>query len=71
MSSVQEAHITRLRSNPETGGDASLQNALDLSVSTMRGIPPYGHREVLMLYAALSTCDPGGSVSRSALGRFP
>ncbi|GAB4822276.1 hypothetical protein N2152v2_009322 [Parachlorella kessleri] len=59
LSSSPEAHITRLRSNLETGGDASLQNALDLSVATMRGIPPYGHREVLMLYAALSTCDPG------------
>ncbi|PNH05866.1 General transcription factor IIH subunit 2, partial [Tetrabaena socialis] len=40
-------------------GDASLQNALDLSVSLLRSLPPYGHREVLVLFAALATCDPG------------
>ncbi len=40
-------------------GDASLQNALDLSVSLLRAVPPYGHREVLLLFAALATCDPG------------
>jgi hypothetical protein len=56
---LQEAHVARLRGNLETGGDASLQNGLDLAVATLRSIPPYGHREVLMLYAALSTCDPG------------
>ena len=41
------------------GGDASLQNMLDLSVSTLKSIPPYGHREVLLLSAGLSSCDPG------------
>lgn len=41
----QEAHIARLR-NLEASGDASLQNGLDAAVSTLRSIPPYGHREV-------------------------
>lgn len=41
------------------GGDASLQNALDLAVEMLKPVPPYGHREVLLLFAALSTCDPG------------
>lgn len=40
----QEAHIARLRRNLDTGGDASLQNALDLAVDSLRSIPPYGHR---------------------------
>ena len=40
-------------------GDMSLQNVLDLSAATLRTVPPYGHREVLVLFAGLSTCDPG------------
>ncbi len=41
---LQEAHIAKLRSNLDTGGDASLQNALDLAVGSLSSIPPYGHR---------------------------
>lgn len=59
---MQEAHIARLRGNLEADGDASLQNALDLTVASLRSIPPYGHRESLFLYSALSTCDPGEPV---------
>jgi len=55
----QEMHIERLRGSLDTGGDASLQNGLDLAVDSLRRIPPYGHREVLVLLAALATCDPG------------
>jgi len=40
-------------------GDASVQNALELSVKQLRDVPPYGHREVLMLMTSLTTCDPG------------
>lgn len=59
LSSAPEAHIARLRRNLDTGGDASLQNALDVAVDALKSIPPYGHREVLFMLAALSTCDPG------------
>ncbi|KAL4856793.1 General transcription factor IIH subunit 2 [Chlorella vulgaris] len=59
LSSSPEAHIAKLRQNLDTGGDASLQNALDLCVDALKSIPPYGHREVLIMLAALSTCDPG------------
>lgn len=41
------------------GGDASLQNGLELCQELMSGVPPYGHQEVLMLMAALSIVDPG------------
>lgn len=41
---LQEAHIAKLRGNLDTGGDASLQNALDLAVGSLSSIPPYGHR---------------------------
>ncbi len=54
----QEAHIAKLRMNLDAGGDASLQNGLDMAVASLKSIPPYGHREVLILFAALSTCAP-------------
>lgn len=54
-----EAHIKSLMGKLECSGDASLQNALDLVHSNLNQIPSYGHREVLILYSALSTCDPG------------
>lgn len=36
--------MARLRRNLDTGGDASLQNGLDLCVDQLKSIPPYGHR---------------------------
>jgi transcription initiation factor TFIIH subunit 2 len=59
LSSSAEAHVAALRASLDTSGDASLQNALDLSTAALSAAPPYGHREVLILLAALSTCDPG------------
>ena len=41
---VQETHDAKLRQALDTGGDASLQNALDLAVDSLKSIPPYGHR---------------------------
>lgn len=41
------------------GGDASLQNALELAVDQLATVSPYGHRQVVMLVAALSSVDPG------------
>ncbi|KAL6762870.1 Ssl1-like-domain-containing protein [Haematococcus lacustris] len=60
LSGSPESQIRRLEA-AQLGaeGAASLQNALDMSVASLRNIPPYGHREVLILFAALSTCDPG------------
>lgn len=63
-------HITELSGNPasqvaalrevtESGGDFSLQNALDMARQKLASIPPYGSREILVIMAALSTVDPG------------
>jgi hypothetical protein len=41
---VQETHVAKLRQALDTGGDASLQNALDLAVDSLKSIPSYGHR---------------------------
>lgn len=54
-----ESHIKALMGKLASSGDASLQNGLDLVHSLLNQIPTYGHREVLILYSALSTCDPG------------
>lgn len=54
-----ESHIKALMGNLGCSGDSSLQNALDLVHDSLNQIPSYGHREVLILYSALSTCDPG------------
>ncbi|KAJ4800561.1 General transcription factor IIH subunit 2 [Rhynchospora pubera] len=43
----------------ECCGEASLQNALELVHGYLSQIPSYGHREVLILSSALTTCDPG------------
>ncbi|OMP09731.1 von Willebrand factor, type A [Corchorus olitorius] len=54
-----ESHIKALMNKLECSGDSSLQNALDLVDGYLNQIPSYGHREVLILYSALTTCDPG------------
>lgn len=43
---MQEAHIAKLKEALDAGGDASLQNGLDLAVASLKTVPPYGHREV-------------------------
>ncbi|KAJ7560332.1 hypothetical protein O6H91_04G124700 [Diphasiastrum complanatum] len=59
LSGSPEAHIKVLRGNLECAGDASIQNALDLSRSFLCQVPTYGHREVMLIFSALGTCDPG------------
>lgn len=59
MGGSPESHIKALMSKLECSGEASLQNALELVHENLNQIPSYGHREALILYSALSTCDPG------------
>lgn len=54
-----DAKIKALMGKLECSGDASLQNSLELVHGYLSQIPSYGHREVLILYSALNTCDPG------------
>lgn len=54
-----ESQIKKLETGFDAGGAASLQNALEVALGPLRGVPPYGQREVHILMAALSTCDPG------------
>lgn len=59
LGGTPEAHIKALMGKLECSGDSSLQNSLELVQGYLNQIPSYGHREVLILYSALSTCDPG------------
>lgn len=49
LENMQETHISKLKEGMDAGGDASLQNGLDLAVSSLKSVPPYGHREVCVL----------------------
>ncbi len=41
--------MARLQGSLTAGGDASLQNAMNLATESLKSIPPYGHREALCL----------------------
>eukprot|EP00878_Enallax_costatus_P047493 GHUV01058275.1.p1 GENE.GHUV01058275.1~~GHUV01058275.1.p1 ORF type:complete len:137 (+),score=26.05 GHUV01058275.1:383-793(+) len=60
LSGSPEMQISKLKQyGMDTGGAASLQNGLELGHELLAGVPPYVHRELLFLMAALSTVDPG------------
>ena len=42
-----------------TGGDMSLQTALDFACKNLSVLPVYGTREVVLVHGAAATCDPG------------
>lgn len=44
---------------PSAGGEFSLQNALEVAGRSLGHQPRHGSREIVVLTAALSTCDPG------------
>lgn len=59
LGGTPDSQIKALMDKLECSGDASLQNSLELVHEYLSRIPSYGHREVLILYSALNTCDPG------------
>lgn len=76
LSGSPEAQVKKLNeSNLGSSGDASLQNVLDLGLTMLESVPPYGHREVShnrlcigdQLASALTLCSDFivGSMSRS------
>ena len=64
---MQEAHIAKLQGAMDAGGDASLQNAMNVAVDSLKSIPPYGHREVL----TLSQAQILPNIGRAFLTRLP
>ncbi|KAI8089180.1 Ssl1-like-domain-containing protein [Halteromyces radiatus] len=53
------ARALQSKKNIETSGEPSLQNALQLARASMVGVPSHGSKEVLLVFGALTTCDPG------------
>lgn len=61
MSGNPSDHIERLRAmeKKEAQGNPSLQNALEMSRAALFHAPSHGTREVLIIYGALLSSDPG------------
>ncbi|CAI5979480.1 unnamed protein product [Closterium sp. NIES-65] len=55
LTSPPDAHIKTLHANLSASSPASLQNV----VEAVAHVPAYGHRELLLLFAALASTDPG------------
>lgn len=43
----------------QCSGEPSLQNALELALSSLKMLPTHASREVLIILGSLTTCDPG------------
>jgi len=69
MSDRAAATVSRLSGNPRshikvvndiwsTIGKASLGNTIEVAIKSLRNVPDYGHRELLIVFASLSSVDP-------------
>ncbi|KAI8610594.1 Ssl1-like-domain-containing protein [Chytriomyces sp. MP71] len=61
MTGNAHEHIAAIRHRPnrEPKGEPSLQNALEIARRSLLHVPSHGSREIIILYSALTTCDPG------------
>jgi transcription initiation factor TFIIH subunit 2 len=60
LSGNAKAHVEAItRSLPRPRGVPSIQSALVMASGILRHIPDYGHRELLLVFGSLSTCDAG------------
>jgi len=59
LSGNAKAHINALKQIIRADGLPSLQNSLNIAKSMLKYVPDYGHRELLIIYNSLSSCDPG------------
>jgi len=59
LSGNPSKHISALRAQNVTEGEASLENALEVARSSLCYVPKYGSREIVVLFESLTTCDPG------------
>jgi transcription initiation factor TFIIH subunit 2 len=59
LSGNSKIHLEKLKALSYSKTAPSLQNTIELAVSILRHIPSYGHRELLIMFSSLSSCDPG------------
>ena len=55
--------MAKLAGGQDFGGAASLQNALDMAVNSLKSVPPYGHREVCS--SSPARAQPASAEARS------
>ncbi|CAG2163844.1 unnamed protein product [Oppiella nova] len=60
LSANVKSHLDAIHKLSETPclGEPSLQNALELAMKTLKHMPAHTSKEVLILMASLTTCDP-------------
>ena len=59
LSSNPEQHIRALEEMAEPSGSVSVQNTLQLCVVQLRHVPAHATREIVFVWSALTSCDPG------------
>lgn len=50
--------LQTLSNMPKSGGEPSIQNGLEMALTSFSSTPSYGTKEILLLYSSLSTSDP-------------
>lgn len=60
MSGNSRKHVDVVRSLDKLscGGEPSLQNALEIALSSLRHMPNHTSREIVLIHGSLTTCDP-------------
>ncbi|GAM24274.1 hypothetical protein SAMD00019534_074490 [Acytostelium subglobosum LB1] len=59
MNGNPSRHILALKNSAAMEGDPSIQNSMDVAISTLSHVPKYGSREIIVIYSSLTSCDPG------------
>jgi len=54
----KHVEVVRNLANKSCVGEPSLQNSLELVISTMKNMPVHASREVVVIMGSLTTCDP-------------
>lgn len=58
LSGNSKVHMKPLGEIEAGSGSASLQNILKSAMATLKHVPQYGFKELLIVYNSLSSCDP-------------
>ncbi|XP_034938014.1 general transcription factor IIH subunit 2 [Chelonus insularis] len=62
LSGNAKKHIKEVKSllnSTSLTGEPSLQNSLELALKSLKNLPSHASREILVIMASLTTCDPG------------
>lgn len=52
-------HLVSALQKVTCSGEPSLQNSLNMAMLTLKNVPTYASKEVLVIMSALTSCDPG------------